>query len=103
MLDVKELPQAVSKVIELSTKLVTENPPNTIFMWNFKDAPEEFKNISTNGGDEDWVALVPEKAYFPFIHLNSFDSDSRPQKLILNPINTRIKSVFYTLYIGSHA
>jgi len=30
-----------------------------IKVWRFHDAPEEFKNLSDNGGDEDWVALIP--------------------------------------------
>lgn len=32
----------------------------TIKVWRFADAPEEYRNLSTNGGDEDWLAFVPE-------------------------------------------
>ena len=34
---------------------------NTLFItvWRWEDAPEEFKALSTHGGDEDWVAFVP--------------------------------------------
>lgn len=32
----------------------------TIQVWRFKDAPEEYRKLSTNGGDEDWVAFVPD-------------------------------------------
>lgn len=32
-------------------------PP--IQVWQFKDAPQEFKNLSSHGGDEDWLAFVP--------------------------------------------
>ena len=28
-------------------------------IWIFDDAPEELKVLSTNGGDEDWLALIP--------------------------------------------
>jgi hypothetical protein len=35
------------------------NAPNHIRIWRFCDAPEELRNLSTNGGDEDWVALIP--------------------------------------------
>ena len=31
-----------------------------IVVWKWDDAPDEYRNISTNGGDEDWVAFVPE-------------------------------------------
>ncbi len=30
-----------------------------IKVWEWDDAPEEFKALSPHGGDEDWVALVP--------------------------------------------
>jgi hypothetical protein len=30
-----------------------------IRVWEWKDAPEEYKALSPHGGDEDWVALVP--------------------------------------------
>jgi len=35
------------------------NAPNHIRVWRFQDAPEELRNLSTNGGDEDWLALIP--------------------------------------------
>lgn len=31
----------------------------TIKVWRFDDAPEEYRALSTNGGDEDWIAFVP--------------------------------------------
>ena len=37
------------------------NHPNHIRVWLFEDAPEELRSLSTNGGDEDWVALLPPK------------------------------------------
>ena len=30
-----------------------------IKVYRFADAPQELKNLSTSGGDEDWVAVVP--------------------------------------------
>lgn len=30
-----------------------------IVVWRFEDAPERFRSLSTNGGDEDWLAFVP--------------------------------------------
>lgn len=35
--------------------------PNHIRVWRFHDAPEELQALSTNGGDEDWLALIPPK------------------------------------------
>ena len=32
-----------------------------ITVWRFDDAPERLRELSTNGGDEDWLALVPPK------------------------------------------
>lgn len=32
-----------------------------ILLWPWDDAPEEYRQLSTNGGDEDRVAFVPEK------------------------------------------
>lgn len=28
-------------------------------VWRFYDAPEELKELSEHGGDEDWLALIP--------------------------------------------
>lgn len=30
-----------------------------ISVWEFTAAPEELRRLSINGGDEDWLALVP--------------------------------------------
>jgi hypothetical protein len=30
-----------------------------IRVWNFYDAPEEYRKLSEHGGDEDWLAHVP--------------------------------------------
>lgn len=32
-----------------------------ITVWRFDDAPEEYRNLSTHGGDEDWVIFVPQE------------------------------------------
>ena len=31
-----------------------------IIIWKFNDAPKYFRDLSENGGDEDWVAFVPD-------------------------------------------
>lgn len=35
-------------------------PGPAIVVWRFYDAPEEFKRLSGHGGDEDWLALLPD-------------------------------------------
>lgn len=43
---------------------------NYIKVWTFYDAPEEYKKLSRNGGDEDHVAFVPshlEDRYYKFL------------------------------------
>lgn len=41
--------------------------PNHVRIWRFKDAPEELKQLSDNGGGEDWLALIPPKLTDEFI------------------------------------
>jgi hypothetical protein len=47
-----------------------------ITMWRFEDAPAILRALSTNGGDEDWLAIVPKsiiKDGLPsFMHSTSF-------------------------------
>ena len=42
-----------------------------IKVWPFHDAPEQYQALSGNGGDEDWLALVPldwrETQYIPWL------------------------------------
>lgn len=40
---------------------MSENQNNVIHVWRFEDAPARYRELSTNGGDEDWVALVPKE------------------------------------------
>jgi hypothetical protein len=49
--------------------------PNHIRVWRFEDAPEELQALSDNGGDEDWLALIPPKLadeYIGWIDSQSF-------------------------------
>lgn len=34
-------------------------PSAPIQVWAFNDAPEHLRALSTNGGNEDWIALLP--------------------------------------------
>lgn len=31
-----------------------------IKVWRFVEAPKHYQNLSDNGGDEDWIAFVPQ-------------------------------------------
>lgn len=31
-----------------------------IRVWRFADAPEKYRKLSEDGGDEDWLAVVPK-------------------------------------------
>lgn len=73
-----------------------------ITIWRFEDAAISYKELSENGGDEDWIARVPihlfEEGRLPsFIFNNSFDSMNEPQ-VFDDPI---FKG--YKIIIGSHA
>lgn len=37
------------------------NTPNHIRVWRFEDAPQELRDLSPHGGDEDWIALIPPR------------------------------------------
>ena len=46
-----------------------------IRIWKFYDAPKEFQEMSINGGDEDYLAIIPPNyttEYFPFLEGNTF-------------------------------
>jgi len=32
---------------------------NPAYIWPFDKAPKELQELSTNGGDEDWLVLLP--------------------------------------------
>lgn len=49
-------PSETTKIILNSHELQLK----TIFIWKWEDAPEEFKTLSHHGGDEDWVAFIPD-------------------------------------------
>ena len=41
-----------------------------IKVWRYKDAPPALQGLSQAGGDEDWLALVPDSmdhCYFPWL------------------------------------
>lgn len=69
---------------------------NYIKIWTFEDAPEEFRDLSDNGGDEDFIAMVPKQfnnGLLP-IFLDRIDVCNDPQI---------IEFTDYFIYIGSHS
>jgi hypothetical protein len=32
-----------------------------ILVWKFHEAPERYQKLSTHGGDEDWLAYIPDR------------------------------------------
>jgi hypothetical protein len=38
---------------------LTHTDDKTIKVWRFEGAPREYRDLSTNGGDEDWIAFIP--------------------------------------------
>lgn len=36
----------------------------TVFLWLWKQAPERYRQLSTNGGDEDYVILCTSSSRF---------------------------------------
>lgn len=49
-----------------------------IKIWNFYDAPEEFRKLSDNGGDEDYIAHLPKELVeqFRYCNFSFLESDS---------------------------
>lgn len=41
----------------------TDLARDAIIVWRFEDAPSLYREMSNNGGDEDWVVLIPPKVY----------------------------------------
>lgn len=68
-----------------------------ISVWEFDKAPQEYKNLSQNGGDEDWVVLIPkaDQTHYYIPWLDRIDSCNEPQEFTL-PNGDK-------LYIGAHA
>lgn len=51
----------VEKTAESSHGAPQVRADNAILVWRWDDAPEELRELSYHGGDEDWVALFPNE------------------------------------------
>ena len=66
-----------------------------IKVWPFEIAPKEYRDLSQNEGDEDWVVLVPKELTHYFVRWIDFTDSCRcPQKFIMPNGDS--------LYIGGH-
>ena len=64
----RKLSRSILKKLGIEIRRVDIRMP--ILVWPFDQAPEELKALSTHGGDEDWIALVPQgyaNLYTPFL------------------------------------
>jgi hypothetical protein len=72
-----------------------------IKVWEFESAPQKYKSLSTSGGDEDWVVLIPKELTYSVeqcgtpLWIRKMDSVDEPQRF---PLDTG-----EIVYIGSHA
>ena len=77
-----------------------------IEIWKFANAPEYYRKLSKHGGDEDWIALVPEGLMGELL-VDVFFGGSFPNTRY-NPFGcSSIESHLLTsgdmIYIGAHA
>jgi hypothetical protein len=76
-----------------------------IKIWRFEDAPKEYQKLSTNGGDEDWLALMPNKfngGDIP-IFLQEWQEGMAFGYCNVDEYKIKIKNKIYKVIIGSHA
>lgn len=59
----KEILKQAQLIYEKFQELGKDWDKKSIRIWSFKDAPEELRALSENGGDEDWIALIPDELY----------------------------------------
>lgn len=68
-----------------------------IAVWRFNNAPQTYQKLSTHGGDEDWLALVPVEMkgeYIPWLEWGAFGVCSISE----HPLDNGS-----VVYIGAHA
>lgn len=73
---------------------------DTAKVWKFEDAPRALQDLSTNGGDEDWIVALPkiwmEEGYIPQ-WVQATDIRKEPMQY-WHPTNPD-----YIIFIWSHA
>ena len=51
--------QDMYKLVSDSSSYRLKVPKFPVVIWNFSDAPQSLKDLSQNGGDEDYLLLIP--------------------------------------------
>ena len=77
--DVYSIPHTTATGVQKQTAVVQSEKCFRIWAW--RDAPAEYRALSTHGGDEDWVlhipaALIGEDGPVGMWHVTSGDEDS---------------------------
>lgn len=68
-------------------------------VWRFDDAPKELRDLSTNGGDEDWIVELP-KSFHQYGAPSWVEGIAACRDPNEYPHPTKPD---YVVYIGSHA
>ena len=71
-----------------------------IKVWKFHDAPTLLRELSTNGGDEDWIALVPNSYEGEYI---SWMQEGTPFGCCCVDKYTHEDYEGFEIFIGCHA
>jgi hypothetical protein len=84
----------------LETRKRQIDDARAIKVWAFEDAPKELRDLSINGGDEDWLALIPPTYDMRYglpiwMQVGSFSTEGEPDVFDL-PDGSKV-------VIGSHA
>jgi hypothetical protein len=77
--------------------MIMFKPAKTISVWRFHEAPQEFQALSGHGGDEDWLAFVPETMGDPWIGWLESRSPFGVSEVTRHPVDGGF------VYIGAHA
>lgn len=79
------------------TVLSNQDKPD-ILIWRFDTAPPELAALSTNGGDEDWIAIIRKELYdsmyIPFLESENPGGIGRYVQ--------KIEQGSFYVFIGSH-
>ena len=81
----------------IATQEIIAGTNDCILVWPWEEAPSIFKDASHNGGDQDYVALVPKK------YLNHRMMMTWEGKFFVCDIEKIDLDDDYELWIGVHA
>ncbi len=88
---------------DMMSTMKVRREETTILVWHWQDAPDNYKALSTSGGDEDWVAFVPVAlagTYIPWLEGGGPFGCCSVSEHAIETTNGVRKG---TVYIGAHA